>query len=96
MRVLHEHGPADGQPPKRTWSVGAVRALGVQTDLETAASIFGIGRTTAYELVRAGEFPTKVLRLRHKYVVPVLPLLEVLGAAGGGEPQGQAETDGES
>ncbi len=47
----------------------------------TAGSVLGIGRTSAHELARRGVFPVKVLRLGTRYVVPVAPLLELLGLA---------------
>lgn len=62
------------------WTQEAVRALGMTTDIETAAAILGIGRTKAYELARAGAFPVKVLRIGHRYVVPVPAILELLDA----------------
>lgn len=62
----------------RVWTADDIRALGVRTDLETAGSVLGMGRTTAYQLARAGEFPVPVLRLGTRYVVPVAPLLELL------------------
>ncbi len=75
----------------RVWSVEQVRSLGVRTDLLTAASVLGIGRTTAHALARRGNFPVPVLRLGARYVVPVRPLLELLGipqeADAGGHPR---------
>ncbi|MFB9361975.1 helix-turn-helix transcriptional regulator [Actinoplanes nipponensis] len=50
------------------------------TDIETAASVLGIGRTTAYTLARSGDFPTPVIRVGRRYVVAVEGLLTVLGA----------------
>jgi predicted DNA-binding transcriptional regulator AlpA len=41
--------------------------------------MLGIGRSAAYELVRAGEWPTPVLRLGRLIRVPTAPLLELLG-----------------
>jgi Helix-turn-helix domain len=60
-------------------------ALPPTTDLVTAARALGIGRTTAYELARAGEFPTPILRLGARYRVVTSGLLAALGldAAGG-------------
>lgn len=49
---------------KRAWTVAEVRQLGVATDVETAGSVLGIGRTTAYALARSGDFPVPVLRGR--------------------------------
>jgi len=37
--------------------------LPVVVDLLTAARVSGIGRTTAYALARAGEFPCPVLKV---------------------------------
>lgn len=48
-------------------------------DLETAGRILLIGRTQAYDLARAGKFPTKLLKLGRSYRVPVTPLLELIG-----------------
>lgn len=63
----------------RTWSPGEIRALGATTDLLTAASVLRIGRTKAYHLARAGEFPVPVLRTGRRYLVAVAHLLRVLG-----------------
>ncbi len=66
---------------RRAWTAEQVRALGVRTDLITAGSVLGIGRTSAHELARRREFPVPVLRLGTRYVVPVAPLLALLGLA---------------
>jgi hypothetical protein len=50
--------------PKRIWTVDEVRRLGLATDVETAASVLRLGRTTAYRLVKAGSFPVKVYGTR--------------------------------
>jgi hypothetical protein len=63
----------------RVWTADDVRALGVRTDLVTAGSVLGLGRTAAHEHARRGTFPVPVLRLGARYVVPVAPLLELLG-----------------
>ena len=60
------------------WSEDRVRALGVATDLVTAAAVLGIGRTTAHALVRADRFPVPVIRVGRRYRVPVAPLLQLL------------------
>lgn len=52
--------------------------LPVVVDLVTAAAILGIGRTTAYEMVRTGRWPTPVLRLGHRIRVPTAALRELL------------------
>jgi hypothetical protein len=39
----------------RTWTPGAVRELGLTTDLPTAAQIIGIGRSLAYDLAKTAS-----------------------------------------
>lgn len=63
----------------RAWTVEEVRALGVRTNLPTAASVVGIGKTTAWDLFHSGRLPFPALRLGRRVVVPVQPLLELLG-----------------
>jgi hypothetical protein len=48
-------------PEPITWTAEAVRNLGMTTDVETAGSILGIGRTKAYEMAKNGEFPVMAL-----------------------------------
>jgi hypothetical protein len=62
------------------WTVDAVRSLGITTNIKTAATILGIGRTKAYELARTGNFPIKILRVGRRYLVPVPAILHVLDA----------------
>ncbi|WP_306856062.1 helix-turn-helix domain-containing protein [Amycolatopsis roodepoortensis] len=45
----------------------------------TAASMLGIGRTTAYRLARKGDFPVPAIRAGRNYRVPVARLVELLG-----------------
>ena len=45
--------------------------------VEQAGKVLGIGRSTAYELVRSGDL--KAIRLRRRIVVPVAHLAEPLG-----------------
>lgn len=45
--------------------------------VEDTGRILGVGRSTAYELVRNGELAS--LRLRRRIVVPVAGLAETLG-----------------
>jgi excisionase family DNA binding protein len=48
--------------------------------VEQAAEILGCGRTLAYELIRRGEFPSRVIRLgNRRYVIPAADLLRVIG-----------------
>ncbi|WP_211303229.1 DNA-binding protein [Streptomyces milbemycinicus] len=49
------------------------------TDVKTAGKAFGMGRTKAYELVRAGAFPCKVVQAGRGYRVVTADLRRVLG-----------------
>ncbi len=60
-------------------SVEELQALPVVVDLETAGRCFGIGRTRAHELARAGEFPVPVLRVGQKYRVTRAAILAAVG-----------------
>ncbi len=68
----------DQEGTARVWTVEAVRALGITTDVETAGAILGIGRTKAYDLAKAGQFPVRVLRVGRRYLVPTPALLKLL------------------
>jgi hypothetical protein len=69
-------------PPTPTgaavWTVDRVRALGVTTTLGTAASVLGISRSQAYRLAAINAFPTPVIRVGTRIVVPVLGLLNLV------------------
>lgn len=43
-----------------------------------AAKLLGIGRSTAYAAVRSNEFPTPVIKIGGRYVIPTKPLLDLL------------------
>ena len=62
------------------WTIEAIQNLGSTTDIETAAAIIGIGRTKAYELAKANEFPVKTLRIGRRYLIPVPAILQLLCA----------------
>lgn len=68
----------------KTLSAAELRSLPSAVDLVTAGRAFGIGRTKAHELARAGEFPTPVLRLGNSYRVTRADLLRALGEGGPG------------
>ena len=50
-------------------------------DLMHAAFLLGVGRTTAYKLVRRGEWPTPLIRVGRSIKVPSAPLRELLTRA---------------
>jgi predicted DNA-binding transcriptional regulator AlpA len=39
----------------------------------------GLGRTKAYELAKAGEFPCRVIRAGRRYHVPTAEILRLVG-----------------
>lgn len=47
--------------------------------IQEAASLLGVGLSSAYEAARTGNFPTPVLKVNGRYVVPTKPLLDALG-----------------
>ncbi|MFE3495304.1 helix-turn-helix domain-containing protein [Streptomyces sp. NPDC059175] len=53
-------------------------ALPATVDLITGARAFGLGRTTAYDLAKAGEFPAAVIKAGKAYRVITADLLRVL------------------
>lgn len=66
----------------RIWTRRAVEALGVRTDVPTAYEIItGLGRDEAYRSVKRGDFPVPVIHVGRRMVVPVQPILELLGLA---------------
>ncbi|MFE7387242.1 helix-turn-helix domain-containing protein [Streptomyces sp. NPDC057582] len=56
-----------------------ILALPVAVDLVTAGRALSLGRTTAYELARRGEFPVPLLRLGAQYRARRADLLDLLG-----------------
>lgn len=65
--------------PEAPWDASKVRSLGVRTDLRTACAVIGIGHTAGYRMAKDGTFPTTVIKVGRAYVVPVAPLLKLLG-----------------
>lgn len=55
-------------------------------DVTTAAKVLGIRRTCAYELIRAGDWPSPVLHLGRAVRIPTAPLLELVGIRADAEP----------
>lgn len=48
--------------------------LPVLVDLLTAATVLGVGRTAAYQMVRTGRWPTPVIRLGNRIRIPTAAL----------------------
>ena len=60
-------------------TLAEIAGLPAVTDLVTAGRALGIGRTRAYELARAGQFPCPVIRVGGTWRVPTAGLLAILG-----------------
>jgi hypothetical protein len=69
---------ARGPEVDQAWTLERVHALGMTTDLETAATILGIGRTLAYELAKNNQFPVRILRLGRRTRISVPELVAYL------------------
>jgi len=63
-----------------------IAGLPAVTDLVTAGKALGLGRTKAYELARAGQFPCPVIRAGTTWRVPTAGLLDLLGLPVPGPP----------
>ena len=68
----------------RSWAGGVADPpadLPPVIDLMSAAGLLGLGRTTAYKLVRTGQWPTPVIRIGRLIKVPTAPLRELLAGS---------------
>jgi hypothetical protein len=50
-------------------------------DVSTAADVFEVGRSAAYEIIRSGQWPTPIIRIGRHIRIPTLPLLKLVGMA---------------
>lgn len=66
---------------KKPMSEEELLALPVTVDMETAGRAFGMGRTKAYQMARANQFPCEVLPLGRRFVVTKAALLAALHPA---------------
>lgn len=60
------------------WTPETIRALGPTTNVRTAASVLGIGERLAYESIKRGDWPTRVLRLGNRILIPTNDLIRQL------------------
>lgn len=60
-------------------------ALPATVNVTTAGRALGIGRDKAYELIRTGNFPVRVLSLGETVRVPTAELWRALGVTGPSE-----------
>lgn len=76
--MTNDRTPRASESATTVWTAQRIRALGAVTDLQTAAAIFGLSRTTAYALARTDQLPVPVLRFGGRYRVPVHAILTAL------------------
>jgi hypothetical protein len=70
-----------------------IAGLPATVDLLTAGRALGIGRTTAYTLVRNGEFPCSVLKVGGSYRVPTVGIMRLLGLDGALVTQSEPDSE---
>jgi transcriptional regulator with XRE-family HTH domain len=66
------------QASETGWTPEAIKALGATTNVRTAATVLGIGERLAYESIKRGDWPTRVLRLGNRVLIPTHDLLSLL------------------
>jgi hypothetical protein len=66
-----------------TLTTADLLSLPPTVDVETGGKAFGLGRTTAYRLVRQGQFPCKVVRAGGGWRVVTADLRRVLDLESG-------------
>ena len=76
----------DQEPQSLRMSLEELLGLPVTMDLPAAGRAFGLGRTKAHEMARAGEFPCRVMRIGRFYRVRKADLMHELGLTVTGEP----------
>ncbi|GAA4917983.1 hypothetical protein GCM10023405_46960 [Streptomonospora salina] len=64
--------------PRTPLTISELYSLPAAVDLMTAARALNMGRTTAYELARSGEFPCTVTRYGDSYRIPTAQILRLL------------------
>lgn len=47
--------------------------------IKEAAKLLGVSPSSAYEAARTGKFPSPVIKISGRYVIPTRPLLDLLG-----------------
>lgn len=67
-----------GTAATRRLTEDELRHLPPVIDVPTAAAVLGISRSAAYQLIRAGQWPTPTLRLGRLIRIPTAPLLDLL------------------
>jgi len=64
-------------------TLAEVRKWPATVDVETAAGALGVSRSTAYEAIRCGSFPVRVVTVSRRKVVITASLVALLEGDGG-------------
>ena len=65
---------------RRVWTPDEEKALGVRTTVPIAGEIIaGLCKDEAYRAAKRGAFPVPVIQCGRRMVVPVAPILALLG-----------------
>lgn len=64
--------------PAATWTLAQLRKRPPTLDVAEAAGWLGVGRSTAYEAIRRGEFPAKTITVNRRLRVLTASLIRVL------------------
>ena len=70
----------------RRLTLAEVRKLPATIDVDTAATVLGCSRSTAYEAIRTGTFPVKVITVSRRKVVVTATLVALLEGGSGDAP----------
>jgi len=62
-------------------AIDPLAGAGPTVSLDVAADCLGIGKSLAYQLLKRGEFPVRVLRIGRRNRVPTADLRALLGIA---------------
>lgn len=77
--VVHRDQPVAGRQESATLSK-IKQSWPPTVDVPTAAMVFGVSRSHAYELVIRGEFPAKVIKVGSRYRVITESIIRALSA----------------
>jgi hypothetical protein len=64
-------------------TLAEIRGWPATVDVPTAARALGIAQSTAYDWIARGEFPVRVISVRHRHRVVVASLVALLSETGG-------------
>lgn len=65
-------------------SADQIRALPASLTVSQAAVLLGVGRSTAYQAILEGRWPTRVVRVGGAMRIPKMDVLSLLGLANDG------------